>query len=234
VSRVPAQEAALDADRFDRLAKSLGLSETCFSRVADRPRLSPIACAALGRRHALKLGIGVVLGGALRVLGAADAAKAATVNDAKCPVPGGVASGFGRNRFAQTFKAKHTGLLTQATVQLSGGSAGGATNSFLIEIRKTSRKGKPTSTVLASFSTPLMERPSSGETTPVVATFSPGASVRKDKRYALVLRQQAGSPSVQTNLEGCGGTLFEDDDLDNIFVKTPAGGDMVFATVVTT
>jgi hypothetical protein len=218
----------LDADRFDFLAKSLVLSETC------RSRLSPIACAALSRRRALQFGTSLVLAGALRVLGGAGAAEAAIVNDARCPVPGGGLSGFGRARFAQNFKAQHTGLLTQATVQLSGGSADGATNAFLIEIRKTSRKGKPTATVLAAFPTPLMERPPSGETTPVVATFSPGASVRKDKHYALVLRQQAGSPSVQTSLKGCGGTLFEDDDLDNIFVKTPAGGDMVFTTKVTT
>jgi hypothetical protein len=66
--------------------------------------------------------------------------------------------GYGRKRFAQTFKAKHTGLLTQATVQLSAGSDG-FLNRYSIEIRRTSRKGKSTSTVLASFATDLMDRP---------------------------------------------------------------------------
>ena len=111
----------------------------------------------------------------------------------------------------------------------------GVTNAYLIEVR-TTRKGKPTTAVLASFQTPLMDRPPNQQTTPVVATFSPGAPVKKKKVFALVLTETNGSPSVQVNAErkGCAGTLFEDDDLDNAFVKVPEGGDMVFSTVVTT
>lgn len=228
----------MEADCFDRLAKSLVRSETCRARGTDRPRWSSVACVALGRRHALKVGTGLALSGALRVFGTSDAVQADTVDDAQCPVPAGpCCAGFGRKRFAQSFKAKHTGLLTQVTVQVSGGSLG-TINAFRIEIRKASRTGKPKGEALATpFQTPLFDRPPDNQTTPVVATFDPGAPVRKGKRYALVLTQTNGAPSVQLNLDGCGGALFEDDDdqgaIDNTFVKSPGGGDMVFATVVT-
>src|SRR5215213_8202070 len=147
-------------------------SESCRSRLAERSCLSLTACTALGRRRVLKVGTGLVLDGVLRVLGAADAAKAADVDDAHCSAPGGGLSRYSTARFAQTFTVEHTGLLTKATVQAAGGSAG-AINEFLIEIRTTSRKGKPTATVLASYKTPAFDRPSSGQTTPQVATFGP-------------------------------------------------------------
>ena len=89
-------------------------------------------------------------------------AGAASVDDAQCAVPAQCCAGFGRERCAQSFKAKNTGELTQATVQLSRGSQG-VINSYLIEIRKASHKGKPTTEVLASFQTPLMDRPQGGD-----------------------------------------------------------------------
>ena len=209
----------MDADRFDRLAKSLVRSESSLARGADRFRLSSIAGAAIGRRHALKIGTGLVLGGALRILGPGDAAQA--IDDAQCPAPAGpCCAGFGRPLFAQTFKAKHTGLLTEATLQLSGGSDS-AINSYLIEIR-TTRKGKPTTEVLDSFQTAAFDRPPTGQTTPVVATFA-SAPVKKKKVYALVLTETGGSPMVQLNLDGCGGTLFDGDEPGRQVRQSPRG-----------
>src|SRR4051812_5553693 len=124
MSRVSAQDAAMDADRFDRLAKSLVFSETCLARGASRPRLAAIAGAALGRREALKVAAGLVLGAAMRVLGSGDVVEAVDVDDAHCPAPGGESGPYGPQRSAQTFTAKHTGLLTQAVVQRASGGVG--------------------------------------------------------------------------------------------------------------
>ena len=48
-----------------------------------------------------------------------------------------------------------------------------------------------------------------------------------------VLTETGGSPVVLTTDKDCGGARFEDDDLDNIFVRDP-GANVVFSTVVTT
>jgi len=64
---------------------------------------------------------------------------------------------------------------------------------------------------------PLMDRPPSGQTTPMVATFNQAASVKKDKRYALALTQTDGSSAVRVNNEACAGALVEDDNKDNRF-----------------
>lgn len=104
---------------------------------------------------------------------------------------------------------------------------------MLFEIRKTNRRGKPTATVLASVQVDNIVDPPSG-TTAVTANFTPGAPVRKGKRYALVLTWVNGFATVRVNDEGCPGALFDDDDLDNRFIKDTSGGEMVFSTVVTT
>ena len=98
------------------------------------------------------------------------------------------------------------------------------------QIRR-SRKGKPTGTVLASFPTDLMDRP---QTTPGPSGrhLQRRCPVKKGKRSALVLTETGGSPAVLATDKNCGGARFEDDDLDNSFVKIP--GDNVVLTVVTT
>jgi len=48
-----------------------------------------------------------------------------------------------------------------------------------------------------------------------------------------VLTETGGSPAVLTTDKNCGGARFEDDDLDNSFVKD-RGANLVFSTVVTT
>jgi hypothetical protein len=109
---------------------------------------------------------------------AAGAAHAAGIDDARCPAPTGLSEGYGRKRFAQTFKAKQTGQLTPATVQLSARSDR-FLNRYSIEIRRTSRKGKPTGTVFASFPTDLMDRP---RTTPRSRWSPPSVSVPRSRR----------------------------------------------------
>jgi hypothetical protein len=159
-------------------------------------------------------------------------AGAAEVADAACPSPGGT-SGFGRKRFAQTFVAKHSGLLTRVTVQAT--LAADASDDYRVQIRRVNRKGKPTATVLAETVVSDVADPPNGQTTTVTATFAPGAAVKKGRRYALVLEGVDGdTPIVHVSFPDklCRGGMFEDDDLDGAFVKN-AGADVVFEAFVT-
>jgi len=153
-------------------------------------------------------------------------ASAAEVADAQCPPPATV-YGYGSRRFAQTFRAQHSGQLTRLTINAI------AMGSTTFEIRNTTRKGKPGRTVLASAQR-IVRRLVEGETTPVTVEFVPGARVKKGERYALVITGIDGtSPSVQANSDpGCAGTLFDDDDLDDALRKD-ISNDIVFATFVT-
>ena len=182
-----------------------------------------------GRRAPLRLAAVVLLLG-LHALGA-QAARAGEVADAKCP-PMGPFSGFGRDRFAQTFRAQHTGKLTRATI-LAHSPSPANTDDWLVEIRKTTRKGKPGKTVLAATQVDDIVRPAPGQTTPVSVEFTPGARVEKGERYALVIARVNGAkPNVQSNtVPSCAGALFEDEDLDNAFRRYP-GTHVVFATFV--
>jgi hypothetical protein len=181
------------------------------------------------RRSLLRLSAVLALPG-LRAI-SSRSARAAEVADAQCPT--GIYQGYGRNRLAQTFKAQHTGRLTRATIHAYTPSTSN-TDDYLIEIRTTTRKGKPTKTVLASTQVEDIVRPPVGQTTEVNANFTPGARVEKGKRYALVITGVGGAlPILRSNKEaGCAGTLFDDDDLNNKFAKDTST-DIVFATVVT-
>jgi hypothetical protein len=75
--------------------------------------------------------------------------------------PSDCRAGYGRQRFAQPFKAKHTRLLTRATVRAMLASASD-TDDYLIEICKASRKGKPTTTALASVQVDNIANPPTG------------------------------------------------------------------------
>ena len=186
------------------------------------------------RRTLLRLGSVLALPGLY--LFSSRRARAAEVADAQCPPPSGpCCTGYGRKSFAQSFTAKHTDELTRATVQATSANAAN-TDDYLIEIRKASRKGKPITTVpaLASVQVNNIVNPPNAQTTTVTANFSLGAPLKKGKHYALVVTGVGGIiPVVQTNLDdSCRGSRFEDDDLDNTFVKDP-GADIVFATFVT-
>jgi hypothetical protein len=182
------------------------------------------------RRALLRLTAGLALAG-LQGLGS-PAARAAEVADAQCPVPGAI-SGYGRNRLAQTFKAQHTGRLTRATVWAHSPCPSN-TDDYLFEIRTTTRKGKPSKTVLASAQVNDIVRSTFPQMTEVPIVFTPGARVKKGERYALVVTGVGGiSPILQSNdSPGCAGTLFNDSDLNNTFSKD-TNADIVFATFVT-
>jgi hypothetical protein len=181
------------------------------------------------RRSLLRLSAVLALPG-LHALGSRSA-RAAEVADAQCPT--GIYQGYGRNRLAQTFKAQHTGRLTRATIHAYTPSTSN-TDDYLIEIRTTTRKGKPTKTVLASTQVDDIVRLPAGQTTEVTANFTPGARVEKGTRYALVITGVGdASPNLRSNKEaGCAGALFDDDDLNNKFAKDTST-DIVFATFVT-
>ena len=160
------------------------------------------------------------------------AARAAEVGDAQC-APGSTFTGYGRDRIAQTFTAEHTGKLTRVTIFAHSPSPTN-TDDWIIEIRKTTRKGKPGTAVLASQQVNDVVRPAPGQTTMVIAEFSPGARVEKGERYALVITGVGDVlPIVQSNeAPGCAGALYDDNDRDNKFIKD-TNADIVFETVVT-
>jgi hypothetical protein len=163
--------------------------------------------------------------------------RAAEFADAQCPAPAGF-HGYEKNSLAQTFKAQHTGRLTRATVYAISTSTPD-TDDYLFEIRTTTRKGKPGKTVLASTVVDNIVRPSPGLTTEVTADFAFPARVKKGNWYALVITGLDGIPAaLQTNRAAgqsgpkCTGTLFDDHNRDNIFIKDTST-DIVFTTVVT-
>src|SRR4051794_11121773 len=116
----------MEGHRFDTLTKQL---------VQDRG----------SRRTLLRLGGVLALPGIY--LPAAPAARASEVADAHCSPPASCCAGYGRKRFSQSITAKHTGQLTRATIQTTIADAGN-TDDYFIEIRKATRNGKPTTTVL--------------------------------------------------------------------------------------
>jgi hypothetical protein len=200
----------MNTNQFDNLTKRL------VDRGGSRRSLLRLtALLALPGPHALR----------------SPSVRAAEVADAQCP--SGAINGYGRKRIAQTFKAKHTGRLTRATIHAHSPSPSN-TDDYLIEIRTTTRKGKPGKTVLASAQVDNIVRSTFPQTTEVPVVFSPGARVKKGERYALVVTGVGGiSPSLRTNGEaGCAGALFNDSDLNNKFSKD-TDVDLVFATFVT-
>ena len=196
----------MNMDRLETLTRKL-----VDRRGSRRTVLRVAGALALLRLHALD----------------APTASAAAVADARCPSPA-TAYGYRSHRFAQTFEAQHTGTLTRVTIYAV------AAGSIKFEIRKTTRRGKPGKTVLASAQVIEIDRPLTDQTTPVTVEFTPGARVIKGERYALAIAGVAGSsPNVQANSDpGCAGALFDDNDLDNTFRRI-SGNDIVFATFVT-
>ena len=94
--------------------------------------------------------------------------------------------------------------------------------------------GKPSKTVLASAQVNDIMRSTFPQMTEVAIQFTPGARVKKGERYALVVTGVgSASPNLQSNESpGCAGTLFDDNDLNNKFIKD-TNADIVFATFVT-
>jgi hypothetical protein len=188
-----------------------------------------------GSRRSLLRWAGVLALSGLHVAGS-SLVRAAEVADAQCPSPGDF-HGYEKNSLAQTFKAQHTGRLTRATVYAISTSTPD-TDDYRVEIRTTTRKGKPGNSVLASTVVENIVRPSSGLTTEVTASFASPARVKKGNWYALVITGVDGVPvAVQANRRAgesspkCPGTLFDDHNRDNTFIKDTST-DIVFATLV--
>jgi len=206
----------MERDQFENLTR----------RLADRGG---------NRRTLLRLTAVLALPG-LHALGV-PAARAAEVADARCPAPGDFHA-YEKNSLAQTFKAQHTGRLTRATVYAISTSTPDS-DDFQFEIRKTTRKGKPSAIVLASTIVNNIVRPSPGLTTEITANFALPARVKKGNWYALVITGLDGVPVAVQAKRGagerspnCPGTLFDDHNRDNTFIKDTST-DIVFATFVT-
>lgn len=89
---------------------------------------------------------------------------------------------------AQTFKAKQTGLLTKVGFMMRGSKS--SASPLIVEIR-TTKKGKPTSKVLAS----TKQKFNHSTNSMVNFTFEKACKIEAGKRYAIVLR----SPLSQFN-----------------------------------
>jgi hypothetical protein len=190
---------------------------------------------AIGSRRALLAA--PVAGAVARLLGPAPAVAKAVVTDARCPAPRGKPQDFERDLVAQTFQAKHSGVLVSATVWFTDLDASGA-DDFSVAIHTVDRKGRPTARVLAEAAVTDLLDPPSGGTTKATADFTGPlanlgpATVKKGKRYALLVRFR---PILQVTLakNRCDGEVWGWDDLTSAWV--PVGdifGDLVFSTRV--
>jgi hypothetical protein len=189
----------------------------------------------IGSRRAL-FAVPVALAVA-RPLGPAPAAAKAAVTDARCKAPRGKPQSFQRDVVAQTFQAKHSGVLVSATVWFTDVDASG-TDDFWVAIQTVDRKGRPTARVLAEAPLADLVDPPKGKTTKATADFTgPSATlgpatVKKGKRYALLVRSR---PFLQVTLNKvrCDGEVWGFDGSTGEWER--AGGifgDLVFTTRV--
>jgi hypothetical protein len=188
---------------------------------------------AIGSRRALLAT--PVAGAVARLLGPGPAAAKTAVTDARCPAPRGKPQGFERDVVAQTFQAKHSGVLVSATVWFTDLDSSG-TDDFWVALHTVDRKGRPTARVLAEAPLTDLVDPPTGQTTPATADFTGPlatlgpATVKKGKRYALLVRFR---PILQVNVNGrCDGSLFGFDGATGEWERIPFSGGLVFTTRV--
>jgi len=171
------------------------------------------------------------------LLGPSPTAAKAAVVDARCKAPRGKPQSFQRDVVAQTFQAKHSGVLVSATVWFTDVDASG-TDDFWVAIQTVDRKGRPTARVLAEAPLADLVDPPQGKTTKATADFTgPSATlgpamVKKGKRYALLVRSR---PFLQVTLNKgrCDGEVWGFDGSTGEWER--AGrifGDLVFTTLV--
>jgi hypothetical protein len=151
-----------------------------------------------------------------------------------CPGPRNSPSG-GARRFAQTFTAAQTGVLTTALVEVSPVPIGGT--DFVIDIRSVDSDGVPTSEILASVD--IFDVPQTGADPPLklAALFDPPAKVVKDQQYAVAVTdtQASSSSGYSVSLRSgnaCAGQVFSDTVANGTFTPIP-GFDLVFAVSIT-
>lgn len=109
---------------------------------------------------------------------------------ASCPGPRSQQTGGGSTkRFAQTFTAQHSGIITRATMEISGNPAGG---DFLIAIRGTDGAGKPVGPVLASALVANVAPSNLVQDRTLDAIFPAPAAVTIGQKYAVSVEPTGG------------------------------------------
>jgi hypothetical protein len=168
-----------------------------------------------------------------------------TIADATCQLPwwGNLA---GPRRFAQTFRSRHSGQLTRASIGLTYNGEGAA---FDLAIRELDPEGKPgyvlASTAISNVpATNLGELPiDGGPTRTITGDFTSPARVVAGQMYALTLTQTErgtgwdelrGPLNMQATSDNpCpDGMLFTDRLADGAFYPQE-GWDLAFSTEVT-
>lgn len=172
-------------------------------------------------------------GAALAMLTAT--AGAAAVEDASCPpLGGGNYVQNGDQRFAQTFTAGVTGLLTEAEVHLTKNGADGP-GDYTLRIHTLDALGVPTQTVVGSGGIPEAQVPDGSVNLPVTGSFFDPARVVAGESYALVVsRPGAGGNGVRIRGRGappgCPGSHFR--SISQVAPFTDQSVDLVFTTFV--
>jgi hypothetical protein len=149
-----------------------------------------------------------------------------------CPGPRNSPSG-GARRFAQTFTAAQTGVLTTALVEVSTVPIGGI--DFVIDIRSVDDEGVPTTETLASVD--IFDVPQTGADPPLklAALFDPPANVVKDQQYAVAVTDTPASSGYSVSLRSgnaCAGQVYSDTVANGTFTPI-VGFDLVFAVSIT-
>jgi hypothetical protein len=158
------------------------------------------------------------------------AASAQGVPDASCPFPGdtdGVATDLG-GRYAQTFTAQSTGVVTAAQLEVNDK---GETADLRLDIA-TVATGTPTNNVLDSA--PVVDPPP-GISVRTGTFQGPGAAVAAGQQYALaVSRPDVAGSTIRVFLSnGCPGTLFYSSSQSGSYLLVGANCcDMAFAVFV--
>jgi hypothetical protein len=197
--------------------------------------------ASRTRRHALRMLSGAGLGlGVLNPALDAGAKKRKKKRKPKPPVldvaivtcPGAFEiQHAGSRRYAQTFTAPQTGVITAATVEVT---VFPEAMDFLVDIRTVDGDDVPTNEVLASEA--LNDLPGNTATDPprpVTAFFDPPAKVEKGTHYAFVITDATGQTftvSARTGDE-CQGQAFNDATASETFNSLP-DADLIFTLSV--
>jgi hypothetical protein len=169
---------------------------------------------------------------ALGLVGLASAATPAAAEaslDANCPGPpeGSVfIIDSGNERWAQTFTAQSSGVLTSAQAAVMKGPGA----DWLLQVAALDGAGAPTYNILASTTIPDSAVPD-GDTV-VSAGFASPPAVTAGQQYALILARPNFGVELRVR-EGndCAGQLFASEDMGPFLLFAP-DQDMVFAVFV--
>ena len=177
----------------------------------------------------MQLKVRVSLAGGLVGLALAATAAAEARLDANCPGPPEGTEALadsGNERWAQTFTAQSSGVLTSAQAAVMKGPGA----DWLLQVAALDGAGAPTYNILASATIPDSAVPD-GDTF-VSAGFASPPPVTAGQQYALILaRPNFGVELRVREGDDCAGQLFASEDMGPFLLFAP-DEDMVFAVFV--